>query len=286
MTPHNRQRQKGVTLVEIIIVVTLIGILSYAIFPLISTTYDAWRYASRRIELLQIGRTSLTRLTNEVKKSNGFASNADLDYYLDYYPDWATATSYRFIHSSGDLMYGPLASFASDSLAAPIDSFEYVTYTRRLATGATRFRQINSVRFFLKVSDERHVLQSPAVPMEFISQAHIRTSREGWQFAKSSDFATESYRFDISDGDTLCLKAFCDRIDISAGTPIATQTATISWLLGSTDMIFDYVPAGDYFATCAPLADIGLQAGNDTVQITLDDGSEQLILYDQIVVTN
>ena len=147
-------RQQGVTLVEIVVVVTLVAILALALYPLISTAYESWRTTDRRAELLQVGRTGMEKLVRETRKAKDLRSCTDSQ-YIDFFPDWATSTVYRFNYdNTSELEFGTQSPvFINDSLAAPIDSFSYTTYTRRNQTGKTRHRQINAFRFKFEVSD-------------------------------------------------------------------------------------------------------------------------------------
>ena len=59
----NRGGQKGITLVELIVVIAVVAVISAALFPLVSSTYESWRAADRRVELLRVGRTAMDKIT-------------------------------------------------------------------------------------------------------------------------------------------------------------------------------------------------------------------------------
>lgn len=247
---------KGITLVEILIVVGVVAILALSLYPLIETTYTSWRHADRRTELLQIGRVGMDKMSWEIRKAYDLYSCTD-SLYIDFYPDWASDTAFRFNwNNATDLEYGTQTPFLNDSLVAPVVDFDYTTYTRQMNTGITRARQVNAFRIAFKVTDERDVLPTTASlnlnPMEFRSHVQMRVSREGWMISRTSGFASETYQFDRATNESICVKAFCDRVDpndINAGLTEVIFRAVVG---GAQSEDFDLIwqPVGDYFYVC------------------------------------
>lgn len=244
------------TIVELMIVVALVAVLAAAMMPLISTTYESWRTADRRAELLQVGRVGMDKMSRELRRAYDLkdTSNALL---IDFYPDWASSTPFRFNYdnaSNMELQFGTTTPvFINDSLAAPIDSFTYKTYTRRLETGAA-FRRVNAFVTTFTVSDERRILPATAAqnlnPMTFYTQSQMRVSREGYVFAHDSTYATDSYRFVQSSNDNICVKAYCDRVDPAVG--ITIRTITLALLAGGFSVTYNmnYDAVNDIFTRC------------------------------------
>lgn len=255
------KNSKGITLVEILIVVGVVAILALAMYPLIETTYTSWRHADRRTELLQIGRVGMDKMTREIRKAYDLYSCTD-SLYIDFYPDWASDTVFRFNwNNATDLEYGTQTPvFINDSLVAPVVDFDYTTYTRQMNTGVTRARQVNAFRIAFKVTDERDVLPTTAAlnlnPMEFRSHVQMRVSREGWMISRTNAFASETYQFKRNEvdemGDSICVKAFCDRIsdptDMVPGQTIVTTKTSAGGLQRS--FFLAWQPNGDYFWVC------------------------------------
>jgi len=247
-----KDRIKGVTLIELIVVLALIAILALALYPLISTTYNSWRVADSRIEVLQVGRLGMNKIGRDLRRAYDLVSCTDST-YIDFYPDWATTTAFRANWSTGTtflLEFGTQAPFVNDYLAGPIDDFEYLTYTRRMATAVTRHRRVNSFLLSFDVSDERQALPATLNPMEFRTFMQMRVSREGYAVARSLAFATETYYFDRSNRDQVCFKIFCDRIP----DPTAAVASAVIYCFGCRPggwvIVMNYVANGDYFAGC------------------------------------
>jgi prepilin-type N-terminal cleavage/methylation domain-containing protein len=258
--------QNGVTLVEMLIVVALVAVLATALYPLISTTYESWRTADRRSELLQVGRVGMDKMARELRRAYDLNDTSN-PLYIDIYPDWAPSTPFRFNYdntSNMQIEFGTSTPvFVRDSLAAPIDSFTYKTYTRRLEPNWVSFRRVNAFIVKFTVSDERQILPPTAAlnlnPMTFYDQVQMRVSREGYVFSRDNTYATETYYYDRSANDSLCIKAFCDRVTPTIFAPpgpvggnIITKTATIALLAGGFSITYNmtYDPANDIYTVC------------------------------------
>lgn len=277
-------------MVELIVVIALVAVLGFVMFPLIQTTYDSWRIADRRVELLQLGRVGMGKIIKEIRTASDLASCTD-SAYVDFYPDWASSTDYRINFStSTNLEFSAVAPYVNNTLAGPLDSADYVTYTRRLTTGVTQHRRTDSFRFRFNVSDVRQVLPPTLNPMEFRSFVNMRTSREGFVFSTDLNFTTDVYYFDQSNGDNICIKTFCDRVDRSLGV---VATADLKCVIGfcalTPALALAYVPNGDYYAACDPAANYATNGGwggaggpTHRVQIIVTDGVENCTFYDAV----
>ncbi|MEW5945731.1 MAG: hypothetical protein AB1742_05995 [bacterium] len=286
-------KNPGFSVVEVIIIVLLIALLAWAVFPLLSTTYSSWETADRRAEVIEAGRVAMTQLTRETKKAWDIQFCSEPE-FIDYYPQWATQSTpsiYRFASAEYEIQYGATpGAFASDALAYPVDSFSYLTYARRPAlTGISRPRRVNAFRFNFAVSDERRVLPDSLDPMYFRSMSHMRHSREGYYISKELASTTQYYLFDRSDGDDFCIMVYNDRI-----TPpppaLATQEVELNWVPGGLITLdLSYFSGGDYFATCCGVsaAECDIGPSNFTrVIVRLNDGSEIMLVEDDNVDVN
>jgi type II secretory pathway pseudopilin PulG len=257
---------KGISLVEILIVIGVVAILALALYPLIESTYANWRHADRRIELLQVGRTGMDKMSREIRKAYDIYSSNNPS-YIDFYPDWATNTAmawatgsvFRFNYDGASQLEFGTQSATLDSLMAPVDEFEYTTYDRRQNESVARSRQVNSFKFRFEVSDERQILPTAAAlnlnPMQFRSQVQMRVSREGYMISRTLGFASETYQFKRSTNDPICVMAFCDRIDPSITVQQRLKTKPVA--AGAVkNFNFNYIAAGDYFSVCIHVADL------------------------------
>ncbi|HOC93079.1 MAG TPA: prepilin-type N-terminal cleavage/methylation domain-containing protein [bacterium] len=282
-------RQKGVTLLELIVVVAIVAILAFALFRIIETTYKSWRTADRRVELLQIGRVAMDLLTRETRKAHDMADVSDPDYF-GFYPDRATDTPHRFYFDSAanDFQFVNIGS-ATDSIAAPMDSFEYLTYTRSVTTGTTDFRKVNALKFVFAVSDERRILDEGKGalnlnPMTFRSFSQIRSNREGWMLSLTSAFATDTTVYSSKSSDDICGKIYCDRVDPAN---ITKQTLEITWKKGAMAPAKNLAQntARDFWWACANTVADGIQASpypgsNNTVKLTITDNTGETCVYE------
>ncbi|MFH1537629.1 MAG: hypothetical protein ABIH66_01630, partial [bacterium] len=197
--------------------------------------------------------------------------------------------------------------FSSNTLSYPVDDFTYAPYSpRRISTGVTRARRVNFLWASLEVSDERRKLPATIDPRGFRSMVQMRITREGYFFARTIDFTTQTYVFDRTDCDYFCVKAYCDRIDPPmTSTTIDDASVTVDWGAGNVGILLEYVSNGDYYATCCAVGDAGdcaacggcaydacdifadpLGGGAEfwDVTVSLDDGTEAMWAIDKINV--
>ncbi len=281
----DESRTRGITLVEVIIVIFIVAVLALGLFPLIESTYNSWRIADRRVETLEIGRVGMSKLGREIRKAYDLRSCTDPT-YIDFYPDWSSSTIYRFNYDgAANIEFGTQSPvFVNDSLAAPIDSFSYTAYSRRMATGVTRHRIVNSFRFRFEVSDARQILPGTTYlnPMQFMTHVQMRTSRDGYMLSRTTAFASETYYYNIGNAGNpgkLCVKAFCDRVNREyVSTAQVTMTCFFcpgfpnSWTWNLT-----YTNPGDYWAGCIDMVASNVRSGlgfinpSHRLQVTVSD---------------
>lgn len=60
--------RKGITLIELIMVIMIVGILTSVSSMYIKETIDLWRFLSFRSELVSVGRMALARMTREIRQ--------------------------------------------------------------------------------------------------------------------------------------------------------------------------------------------------------------------------
>ncbi len=286
--------KNGVTLVELLVVVAVVSVLSAAMFPLISSTYESWRTADRRIESLRVGRTAMDKITREIRKSYDLVDTSSA-LYIDFYPDWATTTAYRINYDNAadmEFEFGTATPvFVRDSLAAPIDSFTYTTYTRRLEN-LTSFRQVNAFKFKFAVSDERRILPNQTDtnlnPMTFFSQAQLRTSREGYFFARTNGYATDTYTYTRSSNDNICIKVYCDRVKPGvAAVNITVATVQLALIAGGFSVTYNlnYIAAGDYFEQC-PVASTLFMQPDVRITMRIRDNTGETCDFQDVIRVN
>jgi prepilin-type N-terminal cleavage/methylation domain-containing protein len=68
------KKKKGLTLIELIVVVAILGLVSGAIYTVLQMTMTSFRYSDRRVAAQSVARLAL----NDMKKNIGVAKYADL----------------------------------------------------------------------------------------------------------------------------------------------------------------------------------------------------------------
>lgn len=70
MSFFNKFRKgKGVTLIEIVMVISIIGIISALLAPVILVGMDSWSYIKNRSELINNGRLAMNRMVREIREA-------------------------------------------------------------------------------------------------------------------------------------------------------------------------------------------------------------------------
>lgn len=126
------ETRKGVTLIELIMAITIVGILTTVSSLYIKETIDLWRFLSFRSEAVAQGRTALIRMDREIRQVKDSASIAladlsrlrftslDLsgdgnDDTVEFYRDAATNELRRIFNSNpaqGDALASGIANLA------------------------------------------------------------------------------------------------------------------------------------------------------------------------------
>lgn len=289
---------RGITLIEVLLVVIIMAILIISLEPLVRHGWQNWVIADRRAELTATGRTAMSRIVDEIRLAYDLHS-ATTTNDIDYYPQWSTATFSRFLYDPAPAydLHNNVATptFASASLAAPIDSFSYVSYTRKLDENlTTTARRLDAFKFVFAVSDSRHILPQPPTlpgtlnPLTFRSQAQMRMSREGYKFAKDATFKSESFVYSYPHDDIFCVKLFNDRVN-PAPASVSQAYAQVTFGVApaaSRALQLQYNPTDDYYATCCHIKSqckMG-QASPAQIYIYITDDLEYSIMRDIITI--
>ena len=94
----------GMTLIEILLVIVIIGVLVGCLAPIIAGTVDAWMFNTERTAMLEEGRTSIFRMAREIRMIRGapYITTADPTVleFQDYY-----GNNVRLEQSGTDLLH-------------------------------------------------------------------------------------------------------------------------------------------------------------------------------------
>lgn len=116
-----KKKVSGVTMVELVIVITIVGILASVASMYIKETIDLWRFISFRNEVVAQARISLSRIGRELRqiKDNYSVYNATSS-YISFQDVNNSTISYSF--SSPNLLRN------SDTLASGVTNFTLTYY--------------------------------------------------------------------------------------------------------------------------------------------------------------
>ncbi len=162
----------GFTLIELVIVITIIGIITGVVAFTLLGAVDAWTFKFNRSELLSDGRLAMNRMVREIReiknrgnvtkaKSSEFrfinTSDVDIKYKLD---------NGDLLNRTEDGTKNLLAEYVSDLTFTYFDSSGATIAIPDTSPDATDIRRIRIDMTFTK-SGENVYLQSQSVPRNF-----------------------------------------------------------------------------------------------------------------------
>jgi prepilin-type N-terminal cleavage/methylation domain-containing protein len=109
----------GVTLIELVMVITIVGVLAGASAMYIKETIDLWRFLSFRSEVVAQGRTALIRMEREIRQAVSVSVASANQLQFTKIGDISSTT---FQLTGGNLMRN------SDILAANVQSLKFCYY--------------------------------------------------------------------------------------------------------------------------------------------------------------
>ena len=162
---------KGFTLVELIIVITIIGIIAGTVGFILLSTVDAWMFKFNRADLLSDGRLALNRMVREIRQIKDLTSVTT-----------ATSSQFRFTNTGDvDIIYSlsstdlnRTADATANVLAQDVSSLGFAYYdssgdtisTPTVSPSETDIRRVR-INLTLTKSGENVYLQSESVPRNF-----------------------------------------------------------------------------------------------------------------------
>lgn len=164
--------KKGFTLIELIIVITILGIAGGVVGYILMGTVDAWTFKANRNDILCDGRLAMNRMVREIReikdrsnvskaKSSEFrfinASDVDIKYKLD-----RDGLLNRTENGTENL----LAEYVSDLTFTYFDSGGATINNPDTSPDATDIRRIR-INLTLTKNGENVYLQSDSVPRNF-----------------------------------------------------------------------------------------------------------------------
>ena len=165
------KKQKGFTLIELIVVITIIGIIAGVTGFILLGVADAWTFKFNRADLLADGRLALNRMTREIREVKDLTSVTT-----------ATSSQFRFTNTGNvDITYGLSGSdldrtvdSVTNVLAQDVSSLSFTYYdsdgdtiaTPTVSPSSTDIRRVQ-IDLALTKNGENVYLQSQSVPRNF-----------------------------------------------------------------------------------------------------------------------
>lgn len=133
-----KPNRRGVTLIELVMVITIVGVLTGVSSMYIKETIDLWRFMTFRNELVSGGRLAIMRMMREIRQIKDNTSiNAAETSRLQFVDMNTNSIDYQL--TSGNLMRN------TDILASGVNSLTFIYYdiNNNLTTTPANIKRIN-----------------------------------------------------------------------------------------------------------------------------------------------
>ena len=149
---------RGVSLVEVLIVLSLVGVLIVAMSPQIRSGRQVWEVVGdRHADVLQNARIGMRKITRELRQSLSISEiGSDYVEFVDRNDD-----NMKFQYNAQYLEYGEPGSMSV--LSGPVDSLSFTYYEEDGVTTTTELNEIRAVLIQLVTSDSEGKV--PSIPL-------------------------------------------------------------------------------------------------------------------------
>ncbi|MCP4653551.1 MAG: hypothetical protein GY858_09270 [Candidatus Omnitrophica bacterium] len=287
-TAHQKQLNRvGFSLLEVILVVTLLGLIVTAIYPFFGTTVSGWEVKDRQTEVLQIGRAGMDDIIRSLKGATTFST--------------AKANEIKFEDVDGDDVKYKLSKGVVElnkvALIEPVDSLTFTYYDQDGAETSDK-SSVRLVKIALVISDS----ESKVSPVTFSSIVMPRKDYLAYSLAineinynpvvgkKSKEEQkewVEVYNFGTTsvdlDGWTIEAGGKTDSIGAwKKGTTIIPSGGYAIIVAKSSTVFDDYTYDGDAIRLMTDDSKIGNKLGDnsDTIVITSAGTVTDTVTYD------
>ena len=171
--------KKGFTLSEVIIVVSVIGIVLVVMTPLFKTTHRSWVVNDRWTEVVQNARVALDKMVREIRQARGIVyvtAKTNAQGIIRFTDKTSGSMEFRFNTNTSMLDYGSPGDLSSNptslnySLAGPVQTLKFTCYQADAVTETTTPAQIRSVDIEIEILDS----QSKVNPLTLKGRAYMR----------------------------------------------------------------------------------------------------------------
>jgi prepilin-type N-terminal cleavage/methylation domain-containing protein len=131
------KREKGVTLLEILVVLGIMAMISLALWRLLSGGLDIWRAGKEKTDVVQQARVAMNRLTREVRETTEISDATSTGIEFKAYLGTTAEKSITYYYRSADkALYRKNITDATGErvMAQNIDDFTLAYYSKKTGT--------------------------------------------------------------------------------------------------------------------------------------------------------
>ena len=142
-------KNKGVTLLEMILVVAIIGVIFIAIVPFFYTINQSWGVAERKSALLQNARIGLDKINRELKEAKSIVSvttASDINGHLVYSDQSNNQKEFLRYTDGTNYLLGYVENQVTYPLAGPLDSLIFTCYQADAVTQTINNSEIRNIK--------------------------------------------------------------------------------------------------------------------------------------------
>ena len=164
-------KNKGVTLLEMILVVAIIGVIFIAIVPFFYTINQSWGVAERKSALLQNARIGLDKINRELKEAKSIVSvttASDINGHLVYSDQSNNQKEFLRYTDGTNYLLGYVENQVTYPLAGPLDSLIFTCYQADAVTQTINNSEIRNIKIEMILSDDQNKI-SPQTLSTYVS---------------------------------------------------------------------------------------------------------------------
>jgi len=286
MRPHT---QKGISILEILLVVAILSLIVVAISPLFGSIVRSWQIGERQTELYNRARVGMDRMVKAIRQAqsvSSITSASDTDGQLVLTDTDDETFGFRRNSSDNELEYDlPGTPTSWSTLVDSVGSLSFTAYEANGTTTTTTVSDIKSIVISMTLTDEENTADS----VSLTTRASLRREVASYSLVINEINYNPTYG-GASEPRNEYVELYnygSDSIDMTGWT-ISDSASTDDILAAGGTIV---IPAGGYAVLTADPTDVYTNYSVDAGAIRLDvddsrignglsDSGETLTLYD------